>query len=142
MQMIIIITHHPPDLESYFARSLGFTLLTISLLTLLLTGLIPAVEFPEDSSAALPFANPTIFVTTSYHILAGIYMYLSYSQGGTASQALGALTSGVFAAMGGWCLMFANDSHISRRTGADKRMSGWPFKNDVADKRKGGKKAL
>ena len=33
--------------------------------------------------------------------------------------------------------MFGGGSHISKRTGADKRTSGFPFKNDVArEKRK------
>jgi hypothetical protein len=48
--------------------------------------------------------------------------------------------SSVLAAMGLWCLLFATqDGHISRRTGADKRTSGFPFKNVEADKRKGRK---
>lgn len=40
--------------------------------------------------------------------------------------------------MGLWCLLFGDDKgHISKRTGADKRTSGWPFGNSVAAKRKG-----
>lgn len=47
-----------------------------------------------------------------------------------------------FAAIGGWVLMFgASDGRISRKTGADKRVSGFPFKNTEAAKRKG-KKAV
>ena len=37
-------------------------------------------------------------------------------------------------------LMFGKGSgHVSKRTGADKRTSGFPFKNNEADKRKVGK---
>lgn len=36
-------------------------------------------------------------------------------------------------------LFGASDGHISRKTGADKRTSGFPFKNKEADRRKGGK---
>ena len=58
-------------------------------------------------------------------------------------MALGALTSGSLALIGMWCLMFGTDKgHISKRTGADKRTSGWPFKNEVADQKKAGKKGL
>ena len=46
------------------------------------------------------------------------------------------------AAMGLWCLMFAEGSRISKRTGADKRTSGWPFKNAEAERKKVGRKRL
>ncbi|RPB28428.1 hypothetical protein L211DRAFT_833396 [Terfezia boudieri ATCC MYA-4762] len=50
---------------------------------------------------------------------------------------LAACVSGLLAAVGGWCLLFATgDGRISRKTGADKRTSGFPFKNKVVDKRK------
>jgi hypothetical protein len=35
--------------------------------------------------------------------------------------------SGVLAAMGTWAILFGGGSHISRRTGKDKRTSGFPF---------------
>jgi len=48
--------------------------------------------------------------------------------------------SGSLAAMGLWCVMFGSDpGHISKRTGADKRTSGWPFGNTIAAKRWKGK---
>lgn len=47
------------------------------------------------------------------------------------------------AAVGFWVFMFgASDGRISRKTGADKRMSGFPFKNKEADKKNVGKKRL
>ena len=44
------------------------------------------------------------------------------------------------AAVGLWALMFADDKgHISKRTGKDKRVSGFPFKNVDADAARGKK---
>jgi hypothetical protein len=44
--------------------------------------------------------------------------------------------------MGLWCILFGGSSHISKRTGADKRTSGWPFGNIEADKKRVRKKKL
>jgi hypothetical protein len=50
---------------------------------------------------------------------------------------LGFAGSAALAAFGTWCLLFGGEkARISRRTGADKRTSGWPFPNAEADKRK------
>lgn len=35
------------DLETYFCRCLSFSLITLALLSLLLTGFIPITEFPD-----------------------------------------------------------------------------------------------
>ena len=35
------------DMETYFCRCLSFSLITLALLSLLLTGYIPITEFPE-----------------------------------------------------------------------------------------------
>jgi hypothetical protein len=53
---------------------------------------------------------------------------------------LGAIGSGGLAAMGLWVILFGSGSHISKRTGADKRTSGWPFKSSEADKKRVPKK--
>lgn len=46
--------------------------------------------------------------------------------------------SSALAAFGLWCVMFAGDEgRRSKRTGVDKRTSGFPFRNAEADKRKG-----
>lgn len=64
--------------------------------------------------------------------------YLSYGQTGFA---LGIAGYGGIAAVGLWCLLFAREGgRISKRTGADKRTSGFPFKNVEADKKKAGRK--
>jgi len=53
----------------------------------------------------------------------------------------GVVGSSVLASMGLWCILFASsEGRISKKTGADKRTSGFPFKNVEADKRKVGKK--
>ncbi len=52
----------------------------------------------------------------------------------------GVVGYGFLAAMGLWCILFASSSgRISRKTGADKRTSGFPFKNAEAEKKKGRK---
>lgn len=57
------------------------------------------------------------------------------------SFGLGTVGYGFFSAVALWCILFASsDGRISRKTGADKRTSGFPFKNAEADKRKGGKR--
>lgn len=54
------------------------------------------------------------------------------------SFGLGTLGSGFLAAVAAWCILFASsDGRISRKTGADKRTSGYPFKNNEADRKKG-----
>jgi hypothetical protein len=48
--------------------------------------------------------------------------------------------SAVLATVGLWIVLFgSSDGRISRKTGADKRTSGFPFKNTEAEKRKHGK---
>jgi hypothetical protein len=50
---------------------------------------------------------------------------------------LGFLGSAGLASFGLWCLMFGGEkARISKRTGADKRTSGWPFGNAEAEKKK------
>lgn len=47
---------------------------------------------------------------------------------------IGSVTMGAF---GLWCVLFGGDkARISKRTGADKRTSGFPFGNSEAEKRK------
>jgi len=43
---------------------------------------------------------------------------------------LATIASASLASIGLWCMLFATSSgRISRKTGADKRTSGYPFKN-------------
>jgi hypothetical protein len=78
----------------------------------------------------------------TYHTLTAFYLYASYTQTGISGYILGAIGSGSLAGMGLWCAMFAGGSHISKRTGKDKRVSGFPFGNREAKEARGGKKRL
>jgi hypothetical protein len=63
-----------------------------------------------------------------------------WTQTGVFSFGIATLASAFFSAVALWCILFASsDGRISRKTGADKRTSGFPFKNNEADKRKAGK---
>lgn len=91
-----------------------------------------------------PYANAVVLMSMFYHALTAFYAYIRFnSTNGQVGYLLGSLGSGALATFALWILLFADDKgHISRRTGADKRTSGWPFKNSEADKRKGGPKSL
>ena len=76
-----------------------------------------------------------------YHILSVIYYYVRFMNSGQIGYVFGMIGSGGMAAMGLWCVMFATGAaSISKRTGADKRTSGFPFKNVEAEKKRGGKR--
>lgn len=105
----------------------------------------------DGSDPKAPYAAPVLGLTTSFHALTAIYCYTSYysshlfgsTQTGSGSM-LGMVGYGSLAAMGLWCVLFASGrGRVSSRTGADKRTSGFPFKNVKAynskfDKRKKG----
>lgn len=60
--------------------------------------------------------------------------YVNFGQTGFV---LGIVGYGVMGSIGLWCILFATDrGRISRKTGADKRTSGFPFRNTEADKKK------
>ncbi|KAI9848118.1 MAG: hypothetical protein M1838_000643 [Thelocarpon superellum] len=144
----------PSPLEEYFSRSLGIALITLALLTVLLTGSIPLTSSLADtvgdgvsteaSDPTAPYAVPTLTITATFHSAAAFYCYARFSTDGSLAFAAGAAGYGGLAAVGLWCLLFASSSgRISRKTLSDKRVSGWPFKNAEADKkRKSSGKAL
>jgi len=146
----IIVTLLSPEvrdssaLELYFSRTYGLTLIAFSFLSLLLTGSVPLSsspdsEAPASSETKSPYATPALAITTVYHSLTSFYCYMMWTQTDSMGFALGIVGSGGLAAMGLWVTMFGSGQHISKRTGADKRTSGFPFKNVEAEKRKGGK---
>jgi glutathione S-transferase len=103
---------------------------------MLLTGSIPltsAATEPvsaKDSDPKAPYAVPVLRLTMIFHALAAVYCYTSYVSLGQSGFMLGLVGYGALAAMGLWCVMFATSGgKISRRTGADKRMTGFPFTN-------------
>jgi hypothetical protein len=94
----------------------------------------------EGTSPSDPYATPTLIITMLYHSTTAFYAYARYSRSDQSAFVLGAIGSGALAAMGLWVIMFGQSSHISERTGADKRTSGWPFRNTEADKKRVPKK--
>lgn len=116
---------------------------------MLLTGSIPLTSMvgepvsTEESDPKAPYAVPVLRTTTIFHSLAAIYCYTSYVSLGQSGFMLGMVGYGALAAMGLWCVMFATSGgHISKRTGADKRMTGFPFKNEKAYNPKVDKKRI
>ncbi|KAF7951101.1 uncharacterized protein EAE97_002652 [Botrytis byssoidea] len=142
----IIITMLSPEyrdattLEEYFSRSLGFTLLTLGILTVLLTGSVPLTSSISDTASSAvtssesdpkaPYAVPVLTISILYHGLIAFHCYARYTTMGTFAFALGSLGSTTLFAIGGWCLLFGTShGRISKKTGADKRTSGFPFGN-------------
>ncbi|KAK3078630.1 hypothetical protein LTS18_007024 [Coniosporium uncinatum] len=133
-------------LETYFSRSLGFSLLIVGLLTLSLSGALPLTSgvssFTEAADQKAPYATATLMLTLAYHASAAFYMWTMYASYGSTGFIIGMIGSATLATAAMWCLMFGNDSHMSKRTGADKRTSNFPFKNAEAEKNKAGKRGL
>lgn len=91
---------------------------------------------PTDTTIS-PYAGAVILVSSLYHASTAFYGYMRFHESGQTGFALGCIGSSVLAAFGLWCLMFGGDAPmISKRTGADKRTSGFPFKNAEASKSK------
>lgn len=136
----LILTPPTTALEEYFSRSLGIALLTLGTLTILLTGSVPltssisettsASVTTSDSDPKAPYAVPVLTITTLYHGAIAFYAYARYTTVGSFSFALGSIGATTLFAIGLWCILFGTASgRISRKTGADKRTSGWPLGN-------------
>ncbi|KAI1369523.1 hypothetical protein F5Y08DRAFT_96236 [Xylaria arbuscula] len=127
------------DALQYFARSLGLALLALGFVTVVLSGSVPvgsALDTTAESPS--PYAAPVILTTTLYHGSTAFYSWARYTSTGRNGYFLGFAGSAGLAAFGVWCLLFGGEKgRISRRTGADKRTSGFPFRNAEADRRKG-----
>lgn len=145
---------HWVDVEAYLSRVFGFALLAVATLAILLTGSIPLVSSvgdvgdttttsTEGENARAPYAVPTLLVTTLFQATLAIYDYTWYLANGQTALGLGMVGSAAVASLGVWCLLFATSKgRVSRRTGADKRTSGFPFRNAEADKRHPERKRL
>ena len=108
---------------------------------------MPTLDAGVTTSASdpkAPYALPTMTVTSAFHAASAFYMYTMWTEVGTFAFGLGVLGSGFFSLVALWCILFASsDGRISRKTGADKRTSGFPFKNkEAASEKKKGKKGL
>lgn len=137
------------DLEAYFARFTGLALVLIATMMMLLTGSIPltsAASEPvstRDSDPKAPYAVPVLRLTLIFHVLAATYCYTTYVSSSQTGFMFGVVGYGALAVIGLWCVMFATSGgKISRRTGADKRTSGFPFKNEKAYNKKVDKKRI
>ncbi|KAI1328301.1 hypothetical protein F5Y16DRAFT_158406 [Xylariaceae sp. FL0255] len=126
-------------IEHYLARSYGLALLFLGLVTLTLTGSLSDPSSSSSSPPSSPNATPaTLLLTTIHHALTAWSAWQRYSVTGETGFLLGFLGSAVGASFGTWCLLFGGQkARISRRTGADKRTSGFPFRNAEADRKKG-----
>ncbi|KJR84536.1 uncharacterized protein SPSK_09842 [Sporothrix schenckii 1099-18] len=136
----LVMTEGPvPAVAVYFARALGLGQLALALQTLVLSGLLPLHAVDNDHGSASPYAWAALFVTTLYHGAAAFYSYGCYYYDihpTVTAFLVGCTGSSILAAIGVWCLLFGEGSRISKRTGADKRTSGFPFTNKEAEKRK------
>ncbi|KAI9727033.1 MAG: hypothetical protein M1834_008559 [Cirrosporium novae-zelandiae] len=123
------------DLEIYLCRSLAFALFTLALLTILLSGSIPLTSTslsvtPEEDDPKAPYAMPMVGLTGLFHTTSATYLYTQYYSTEQIGFAFGMTIDAALAALSGWILLFGNESgRISKRTGRDKRTSGWPFGN-------------
>jgi len=143
--MLYMLSSNPTPvstIETFLARSASLAYLLSAFLNLLFSGEIQRL-YGEDGLVAkemdAPYAQATLYMTLLYHIGSGIMDY-SYSYSTHLSSTmftLGSLSHLLLAAGGILLLMFGQGpKRISKRTGADKRTSGFPFKNVEADKRK------
>ena len=119
------------------------SLTLVATIMLFFTGSVPlssSIAEPismDDSDPKAPYAVPLVRITTLFHALSLIYCYVRYVGSGQAGYLLGAVGYGSLGAMGLWCVLFATSGgRISRRTGADKRTSSFPFKNKEAYNKK------
>jgi len=121
------------DLEYYLCRCLGFALLTLAGVILPLTGTIPlglVDQIDTDGNPkADPYAYPTLLTTTIYHLLSAFYLYTQLTYSWTFAFTCGIIASSVLFCFGVWVAMFGGGSSRSKRTGADKRTSNFPFEN-------------
>ncbi|KAK2065068.1 hypothetical protein LY76DRAFT_586596 [Colletotrichum caudatum] len=119
------------SLEDYFARSLGFALLTLGLLVVTLSGAVPLVSEDQTPPGTVsPYANAALFISSIHHASSAFYCYSRYLRTDQTGFVLGCLGSTLFAVFGLWCLMFAGDkSRRSKKHGYDKDTSSFPFKN-------------
>ncbi|KAI1820386.1 hypothetical protein F4861DRAFT_542968 [Xylaria intraflava] len=126
------------EVEDYLAQSLGLAQLALGLVTVVLTGSVP-LGSPLDTKEDVPspYAPPVLLLTTLHHAASAFHCWARYTSTSRTAYSLGFTGSTALAAFGIWCLLFGGEkARVSRRTGADKRTSGFPFRNAWADRRK------
>ena len=71
-----------------------------------------------------------------HHASATAYAYSRFTESSQTAFAVGALCSGILATTGLFTLLFAGDTTRRGKSGLDKDMSSFPFKNSEAYKSK------
>ncbi len=98
---------------------------------------VPDAAIVAPADAISPYASAAVSISMLYHASAAFYGYARFTSSEQMGYLLGCLGSSTLAMFGLWVMMFGGEKgRVSKRTGADKRTSGWPFKNTEADKRK------
>ena len=149
-------TSPPTDLETHLSRSLALPFLILA--GLVAAEVVRSISQSESESenrnqnqgiAAATGPSHLVPALTALHGLSMLHSYVSYSStryssfGGQGASAPGILlldvaASGFLAVYGLWVLMFGfGPGHISRRTGRDKRVSGWPLGKGDRERKKG-----
>ena len=91
---------------------------------------MPAVLDEAGNPKPDPYAYPTLLTTTIYHLLSAFYLYTQLAYGWTFAFTCGITASSALFCMGLWVIMFGSvPGSRSKRTGADKRTSNFPFEN-------------
>jgi hypothetical protein len=100
-----------------------------------LTGTIPLASVPSETDSdgvpkPDPYAYPTLLTTTIYHLVSAFYLYTQLAYGWTFAFTCGITASSALFCMGLWVILFGSgQGRRSKRTGADKRTSNFPFEN-------------
>lgn len=91
----------------------------------------------QDPAVTAAYMSPMTLVTTLFHFAVAFHCYAAYAESGLTAFMLGLVGSAGLAAMGTWCLLFGGEpERRSKKTGRDKRVSGWPF-GDKKGRREG-----
>ncbi|KAK5167945.1 uncharacterized protein LTR77_006512 [Saxophila tyrrhenica] len=134
----------PTDLETYFCRALGLSLLTLAATILPLTGILPTAspskqaQAEKEDATTDPYASPTVITTSTYHALNAFYLYTQLAPGSwNFGFTAGITLSGTLFCFGLWVMMFGGDKgRTSKKTGADKRTANFPFTNAESSREK------
>ncbi|WPG99227.1 Hypothetical protein R9X50_00203800 [Acrodontium crateriforme] len=136
--LVSMLSAHPRDtteLEYYLSRTLAIVFLGFAALSLVLSGLLPVgPSGKEDSETSKAYAVPSMVCTTTYHAATAFYIYMQVAgDRGCFAFYAGMVFSSALFCLGVWTLVFGSEkSHVSKRTGADKRTSNFPLPNDKA----------
>lgn len=99
--------------------------------------LLTCLFLPAPAESLSPYAAAVLLITTLHHGSTAFYCWTKYNGTAQTGFLLGFVGSVILASFGILCVLFGGEkARVSRRTGADKRTSGWPFPNAEADKRR------